>query len=85
MTRLGSLLPLSLAVFATLPSREPSRPRADRFVAGVSRVIPTDNRRPAGILHAGVLTIRLEARLGAWHPDGDNATVLRVRAGAGWH
>ena len=81
MTRLGSLLPLSLAVFATLPSREPSRPRADRFVAGVSRVIPNDNRRPAGILHAGVLMIRL----GAWHPDGDNATVLRVRAGAGWH
>ena len=33
-------------------------------------VIPNDNRRPAGTLKDGVLTIRLEVRLGVWHPEG---------------
>jgi manganese oxidase len=31
-----------------------------------------DNRAPAGRLARGVLTVALEARLGAWHPLGDD-------------
>jgi FtsP/CotA-like multicopper oxidase with cupredoxin domain len=32
-----------------------------------------DNRRPAGTLRDGVLTLRIDARPGSWHPDGDDA------------
>ena len=56
---LALLLPL-----ATLGGRGP---------AGVERISPNDNRQPAGTLGAGVLAVRLEARLGNWHPDGDDA------------
>ena len=33
-------------------------------------VIPNDNRRAAGSLKNGVLTLRLEVRTGVWHPEG---------------
>ena len=33
------------------------------------RALPNDNRVPAGKLHAGVLTLRLEARAAAWYPE----------------
>jgi manganese oxidase len=39
-----------------------------------------DNRTPAGALHAGVLTVHLEAVDGEWHPDADSAAGIRVRA-----
>ncbi len=38
--------------------------------ADLSRVVPNDNRRPAGVLKNGVLTVRLEVRTGVWHPEG---------------
>jgi FtsP/CotA-like multicopper oxidase with cupredoxin domain len=44
------------------------------------RVVPNDNRQAAGDLRDGVLTLRLEARLGDWHPDGDNAPGAEVPA-----
>jgi FtsP/CotA-like multicopper oxidase with cupredoxin domain len=44
------------------------------------RVIVNDNRVAAGTLSGGVLTIRLDAREGEWHPDGDAATGIVVRA-----
>ena len=34
------------------------------------RVVPNDNRRPAGSLRGGVLTLRLEVRTGVWYPEG---------------
>ncbi|HEX9395081.1 MAG TPA: multicopper oxidase domain-containing protein, partial [Gemmatimonadales bacterium] len=43
-----------------------------------------DNRQPAGTLALGVLTLRLEARLGTWHPDGDDAPGAAVPAFAEW-
>src|SRR6476469_2036996 len=46
----------------------------------VARVVINDNRRPAGRLHDGVLTLRLDARLGEWHPDGDDAPGAVVPA-----
>lgn len=46
----------------------------------VDRVSPNDNRQPAGTLRDGVLTVRLEARVGDWHPDGDDAPGAELPA-----
>jgi len=45
-------------------------------VRPVERVIPNDNRIAAGVLAKGVLTLRLEARLGRWFPDGPEGPSL---------
>jgi FtsP/CotA-like multicopper oxidase with cupredoxin domain len=34
------------------------------------RVVPNDNRRPAGSIRDGVLTLRLDVRTGVWYPEG---------------
>ncbi len=39
-----------------------------------------DNRRAAGTVRNGLLTLHLEARLGTWHPDGDSAPGAAVPA-----
>jgi FtsP/CotA-like multicopper oxidase with cupredoxin domain len=44
------------------------------------RIAPNDNRRSAGTLSSGELTIALEARDGAWQPEGDNSRTLSVAA-----
>ena len=44
------------------------------------RVRVNDNRRAAGTMRAGLLTLQLEARLGSWHPDGDRAPGAEVPA-----
>jgi len=54
-----------------------SAPVARRAVA---RAVINDNRVPAGALHAGVLTVRLEVREVDWHPDGEDAPGIVVRA-----
>jgi FtsP/CotA-like multicopper oxidase with cupredoxin domain len=41
---------------------------------------PNDNRKPAGTLKNGVLTIRLEARSGKWYPEGPEGRALDVAA-----
>lgn len=43
-------------------------------------IVTSDNRRPAGHLADGVLTIRLEARDGTWYPEGPSGTGLPVAA-----
>ena len=48
--------------------------------APVERVAVNDNRKPAGTLEGGVLTVRLEAREGEWHPDGEGAPGITIRA-----
>ena len=35
-----------------------------------TRIVANDNRRPAGTLRNGVLTVRIDARDGTWTPDG---------------
>jgi FtsP/CotA-like multicopper oxidase with cupredoxin domain len=52
---------------------------ADR-AAAVERVVPNDNRDAAGVLRGGVLALTLEARLGAWHPDGESAPGVELPA-----
>ena len=44
------------------------------------RVRVNDNHRAAGTVRDGLLTLHLEARLGAWHPDGDSALGADVPA-----
>lgn len=44
------------------------------------RIAINDNRIAAGKLQNGVLTIRLEARAGQWHPDGDSDPGIVVHA-----
>lgn len=63
------LLPASL-----LPARADSAPRSPVTVR------PNDNRRPAGSLRNGVLTVRLVARTGVWEPDGPDGGQHTVQA-----
>jgi FtsP/CotA-like multicopper oxidase with cupredoxin domain len=72
--RVAPLLVLaSLSSLATTDELPGSR-------APVTRVAVNDNRTPAGTLRNGVLTVRLEARVGDWHPDADSAPGLSVHA-----
>jgi manganese oxidase len=52
-----------------------SKPRT-----GEVSIRANDNRAPAGALHGTVLSLRIEARLGTWHPDGDDAPGATVPA-----
>ena len=46
----------------------------------VPRIVPNDNRGPAGRLEDGVLTLRLDAREGMWHPHGYDRAGIRIGA-----
>ncbi len=46
----------------------------------LERVAPNDNRRAAGRLRNGVLTVRLVARTGVWAPEGPAGPQLTVAA-----
>jgi len=43
-------------------------------------ITPNDNRQSAGKLANGVLTVALEARTGAWQPEGSGGRTLNVAA-----
>ena len=45
-------------------------------------IVANDNRRAAGTLKNGVLTLKLEARSGLWRPEGDQGRALPVAAWA---
>jgi len=64
---------VALVVFALLSLPHDSLPSA-------ATLIPNDNRRPAGRLHHGVLTVNLEARTGTWHPEGEAGPGLEIAA-----
>ncbi|HET6362244.1 MAG TPA: multicopper oxidase domain-containing protein [Gemmatimonadota bacterium] len=44
------------------------------------RILPNDNREPAGVLEGGVLTLHLDAREGMWHPHGSDRAGIRIGA-----
>ena len=46
----------------------------------IEQILINDNRGSAGTLRDGVLTVRLEARQGEWHPDADSSPGIIVRA-----
>ena len=66
---------LSALIVANSPGV--SSPRAE---AADEAIAVNDNRRPAGALAGETLTIRLEARVGDWRPDGDTGLALKVKA-----
>ncbi|MGQ0714680.1 MAG: multicopper oxidase domain-containing protein [Gemmatimonadaceae bacterium] len=68
---------LALLISASTSSRPTRRtsPAADS-----TRVIPNDNRAPAGSLRANVLTIRLVARTALWRPEGSDGPELPIYA-----
>jgi len=68
-----SLALASLVAFA-------SAPRSARPLAAADTIVINDNRTGAGTLSGNVLTVRLEAREGEWHPDGDKGQSIMVRA-----
>jgi FtsP/CotA-like multicopper oxidase with cupredoxin domain len=81
VTRLNALAPLyALAFTATVAGAQHGRPIASGVATRPPRIVVNDNRRPAGTLHAGVLTVKLDARLGDWHPDGETAAGATVPA-----
>ena len=41
-------------------------------------VVPNDNRSPAGVVRGNELTVRLEAKMGAWRPDLDVDSAVTV-------
>ncbi len=55
------------------PARRP-------IASPASGILVNDNRHPAGHLHAGVLTLRLEAGVGTWRPEGPDGARLSVAA-----
>jgi manganese oxidase len=70
---------VGVAVLAALAVRSPSAARLLPETPLESIAI-NDNRRAAGTLSANVLTIRLEARTGEWHPEGESDPGTTVRA-----
>lgn len=53
---------------------------APRLAAQDTPVLPNDNRTPAGELEDGVLTLRVEARSGMFHPQGPDGPGFEVEA-----
>ena len=78
--RLPLLTLLPLTAFDAMLLSAPTRGGRVTPTASVPRVIVNDNRQPAGKLRAGVLTLRIEARLAEWHPDGEDAMGAVVPA-----
>ncbi|MGH7544075.1 MAG: multicopper oxidase domain-containing protein [Gemmatimonadota bacterium] len=70
MTRRSLALPIVTLAALLLPSP----------AMGQARILPNDNRQPAGWLADGVLTLRLEAREGMWHPLGFDRDGIRIGA-----
>jgi len=62
---------IALAMCSVGLTRDASTSRPVLRSTLVERVAINDNRAGAGTLRDGVLTIRLEARVGDWRPDGD--------------
>jgi len=57
-----------------------SRSGTSAGAQAVPRIAANDNRRPAGWLQDGVLTVRLVAREGMWYPEGPEGVGLLVAA-----
>ena len=71
---------MSLAILAALACCGISSHARAPVRHPLSVIEANDNRRPAGTLRNGVLTVSLEARSGTWYPEGPNGKALDVAA-----
>ena len=55
-------------------------PPAGAAGAALPAIVANDNRLAAGRLHGDTLTIRLEVRMGVWHPEADAGPAIEVAA-----
>jgi len=62
------------AILATLLAASPLAAQK------LTTIAANDNRTPAGELRDGVLTLHLDMRKGAWHPEAENGETLSVYA-----
>ena len=72
----------ALVAVAVTPLATPAShfPDVTSAIARLARVVPNDNRRPAGAMRGGIHHLALEAFLGDWHPDGDRAPGVPMPA-----
>ena len=74
-----AFLPAALVLALAASAPHGPLPPTDSGRAG-GRIVNNDNRRAAGRLENGVLTLRMEAREGAWYAEGPNGMVRHVAA-----
>ena len=79
LTRLfAALLFGSMSLVATIHGHAPPHFVTDEL--SLPAVEINDNRRPAGELKDGVLTLELRAARGMWHPEGDSGAGIEIEA-----
>ena len=74
VNRIARLVVLTLIAGGGWPGRALAAP------GGLPIVEPNDNRRPAGTLDGGILTLALRAGTGRWQPEGQAGPALEVEA-----
>jgi hypothetical protein len=74
-----SSAPLAVALSSSFFLRPRPRPRTEHVHRAPETIAANDNRRSAGTLKNGVLTVQLEARAGKWYPEGDQGIGRRDR------
>ena len=75
----------ALLLTRALPFQEsvvspPPREALPRPVASAALAVVNDNRRPAGTLSGGTLTLSLDIVEAAWQPEGEHDPVVRILA-----
>ena len=76
----GGLLPERTADGTGFTNPTIAQGSRDLHAVTEARIIANDNRKAAGVLRNGTLSVRIEARTGEWHPDRDNDPGLIVHA-----
>ncbi|MEO7986894.1 MAG: multicopper oxidase domain-containing protein [Gemmatimonadales bacterium] len=71
---------LATGLLAFLPTVQPIARLPDAAPASAERIVANDNRIPAGRLHNGVFTLRLELRTGMFRPHGNDGPGVEVLA-----
>jgi FtsP/CotA-like multicopper oxidase with cupredoxin domain len=68
---------LALAIAPALSAQADSTLRATRHEE-VTRVVPNDNRTPAGALRNGILSLSLDVLLATWYPEAEDGPSVVV-------
>ena len=72
---LARLLCLAAMAWAVTTTATASPPNDEAQLVSVN-----NNRRPAGVVENGVLTLSLRAGRGVWHPEGPSGPGLTIEA-----